>query len=123
MIEVGYSETLKQLRIDAEWWLVNSGGLTRMVIIILVSDSPNTLEIEVWELGPNLKCKTRSMPATIPIATNKLQIDDVAVVSPANTSLTIPYAVLFDNGHPSATDIVLSHIQLSGVANFIFQQF
>ena len=33
MIEVGYSEPLNQLRIDAEWWLVNSGGLARMVII------------------------------------------------------------------------------------------
>ena len=33
MIGVGYSEPLNQLRIEAEWWLVNSGGLARMVII------------------------------------------------------------------------------------------
>ena len=119
MIEVGYSEPLSQLRINAEWWLVNSGGLTRMVIIILISD---VLDIEVWELGPNPKRQTRNTPATIPIATNKLQIDDAAVVSPANASLTIPYAVLFDNAHPSAADIVLSHVQLSKIANHIFQQ-
>lgn len=53
MIEVGYSEPLSQLRICAEWWLVNSGGLTRMVIIILVSGGPNALHIELWELRPN----------------------------------------------------------------------
>ena len=110
MIEVGYSEPLSQLRINAEWWLVNSGGLTRMVIIILISDSPDALDIEVWELGPNPKRQTR------------LQIDNAAVVSPANASLTIPYAVLFDNAHPSAADIVLSHVQLSVVANHIFHQ-
>lgn len=41
MIEVGYSEPLSLLRIDAEWLRVNSGGLTRMGIIIIVSDSPD----------------------------------------------------------------------------------
>ena len=41
MIEVGCSEPLEQLLIDAEWWLVNSGGLTKMVIILLVSDNPD----------------------------------------------------------------------------------
>ena len=122
MIEVGYSESLRQLRIDAEWWLVNSSGLTRMVIIILVSDSPDKLDIEVWELGPNLNLRSPNSPTTIPTAYTTLQIDNAAVVSPANASLTIPYAVLFDNGHPSATDIVISHVQLSNMANHIFQQ-
>lgn len=122
MIEVGYSEPLSQLRIDAEWWLVNSGGLTRMVIVILVSDRPDALDIEVWELGPNLRRKTRNTPTTVPTATNKLHIDGTANVNPGNASLTIPYAVLFDNAHPFAADIVVSHARLSEIANIIFQQ-
>lgn len=121
MIEVGHAEPLSQLRIDAEWWLINGGGLTRMVIIILVSDSPDALDIEVWELRPNPGCKTRNTPTTIPTATNKLQINSVANVNPANASLTIPYAVLFDTEHPSAADIVFSHVQLSKMANHIFR--
>lgn len=84
MIEVGYSEPLSHLRTDAEWWLVNSGSLTRMVIIILVSDRPDALDIEVWELGPNPRRKTRHTPATIPIATSRLQIDNAANVSPSH---------------------------------------
>lgn len=47
IIEFGYSELLSPLRIGAEWWIVNSGGLTRMVIVILLSDSPDRLDIEV----------------------------------------------------------------------------
>lgn len=121
MIEVGHAEPLCQLRIDAEWWLINSGGLTRMVIIILVSDSPDALDIEVWELGPNPRRESRNTPTTVPTATNKLQINGAANVNPANASLTIPYAVLFDNDHPSAADVVFSHVQLSKMANHIFR--
>lgn len=33
MIEVGHSEPLPQLRLDAEWWLVESTGHLSMVII------------------------------------------------------------------------------------------
>ncbi|KAL7273476.1 hypothetical protein RUND412_003651 [Rhizina undulata] len=53
MMEVGYAEPLRQLQLDAHWWLINSKGLTGMVILILVSDNPNTLYLEVWRLQPN----------------------------------------------------------------------
>lgn len=45
MIGVGHAEASSELRIDAEWWLINRGGLTRMMIIILVSDSADALHI------------------------------------------------------------------------------
>ena len=46
-----------------------------MVMIILVSDSPAGLDIEVWELGPNPRHKMRNTPTTAAVPTNKLQID------------------------------------------------
>lgn len=105
MIEVGYSEPLSHLRLDAEWWLRNSTGFTRMVDIILISDDPK-LDIEVWELRPNLGCQT-------PIRTNQLQIDSTGNVDPANTSLIISYTVFFDNDHPSVLDSRKSRILFS----------
>lgn len=47
MLEVGCSEPLSQLRIDAEWWLVRSKGATNIVIIIQVSQQPDALDLEV----------------------------------------------------------------------------
>ena len=116
MIEMGYSEPLSQLRIDAEWRLVNRGGLTRMVIIILLSDTPDALDIEVWELRSDSRRKTRNTPTTIPITANKLEIDYAANANPA---LTTPYAVFFDNAHPFIADIMLSHVQLSEMGHHI----
>lgn len=52
----------------------------------------------------------QNLPITTPTTTNKLQIGGAANINPANTSLNIPYAVLFDNAHQSATDIVLSDV-------------
>lgn len=103
MIEVGYLEHLSLLRIDVEWWLVNSGGLTRMTIIVLVSGSPDRQDIKEWELSPNPRPKTRHTPTIIPIATRKIQIDNAANVGPANASLTFPYGVILDNPHLSTS--------------------
>lgn len=114
MIKVGYSEPLSHLRIRAAWWLVNCIGLTRMVIIILKSNSSNALDIDVWELSTNPRPKRRSTPITIPIVTNKIQIDDAGNVNLANASLTIPYTFLFENPYPFTTDIVLSDTPISG---------
>lgn len=112
MIEVGHSEPLGQLRTVAEWWLVNTGGLTRMVII-LVPNYPLAMDIEVWELGSNPRRKTQSTPATISLASNTIQIDVAANVNPTNACLTI---------HPSATKIIFSHILLSEMVHHIFHQ-
>lgn len=64
-----------------------------VIIIILGSDnhSPDdALEIEVWELGLNPgRRKTRSTPAIIPSATNKIQFDGASNVNPAGASLTV----------------------------------
>lgn len=74
-IEVGYSEPLPQLCLDAEWWLIESKGYTSMVIIALIADKPNSLDIEIWQLRPNDRPKTRNSPKYIPTATQEIHID------------------------------------------------
>ncbi|KAL7266523.1 hypothetical protein RUND412_010929 [Rhizina undulata] len=53
MIEVGYSESIRQLHLYAKWWLINSQGLTRMVILIHVFSNPIALHLEIWRLQEN----------------------------------------------------------------------
>ena len=51
VIEVGYSERLDDLHSDASWWLRNSQGRTRFVIVAKISRDPFTLRIECWKWG------------------------------------------------------------------------
>ncbi|RPB23683.1 hypothetical protein L211DRAFT_868542 [Terfezia boudieri ATCC MYA-4762] len=104
MIEVGYSEPLRLLRFDAQWWLLNSGGRTRLVIIALVNQNPNSLHLETWEQVPNPNRRTRNSPPTVPFATNKIDVDSAGT-------------------HPSATDITFSTADLAGIATDIFADF
>ncbi|KAL7275441.1 hypothetical protein RUND412_001613 [Rhizina undulata] len=122
MIEVGYSETLPQLQMNAKWWLINSQGLTRMVILINVTAHPNSLHFEVWKLqeNPNRRI-TRQSSLAIPTNIHTIKIDAAGVVAPPNTYLIIPYDVLFDNPHPNATDITLTADELSRIALHIYE--
>lgn len=91
MIEVGYSEPLARLRLDAEWWLVESKGHTSIVIIVLLVDNPNSLDIEIWQLlRPNNRPQTSCSLNDVPTATQQIHIDAAGAVTPTGCSLTIP---------------------------------
>lgn len=48
VFEVGQSESLSQLRTDAEWWLVNSGGQAMIALIISLKSALSVIHIEKW---------------------------------------------------------------------------
>ena len=120
MIEVGYSEPLAQLRLDAEWWLLESKGHASMVIVVLVADNPNSIDMETWQLRPNNRPQTRSSPKDMPTATQQIHVDAAGAVTPTGCSLTIPYSSLFDTPNPSSCDIIFSASQLSKFAQHIY---
>ena len=69
VFEIGYSESLPALHCDAAWWLLNSNGDTRMVVVIRAAENPPYLHLESWELVPNPighGRSTRTTPATVP---------------------------------------------------------
>lgn len=120
MIEVGYSEPLPQLRLDAKWWLVESKGHTSMVIIVLVADKTNSLDINIWQLRPNNRPQTRSSPKDMRTAIQEIHIDAAGVVTPTGCSLTMPYSSLFYTPNPSSCGITFSASQLSKMAQHIY---
>jgi hypothetical protein len=68
IFEAGLSESLAKLRTDAKWWLDNSGGEVKIVIIISIRPAQKSLWIEKWCLQP----RTPAAPITranAPIAT------------------------------------------------------
>jgi hypothetical protein len=69
VIEAGLPESLKQLRCDANWWLVNpgrEGGKVMIVVIISIEKNNKGLQIEKWEnaLAPPRPI-TRANPAPL----------------------------------------------------------
>ena len=122
MIEVGYSDSLHQLRTDVQWWLESSGNLTKLAILVLVNDNPNNFHVEMWMLGSNPGRITRRSRATVPVCTSLIDIDATGAVTPPNATLTIPYDALFDTPNANGTDIILTANDLSKLASIIFVQ-
>jgi hypothetical protein len=60
VFEAGISETLARLRVDADWWLTNSNGEVKIVVIIWIVRAAKSLVIEKWCLQP----RSRAAPVT-----------------------------------------------------------
>jgi hypothetical protein len=51
VFEAGLSESLTSLRTDARWWLTNSKGEVKIVIVISIMPAEKSLRIEQWCLS------------------------------------------------------------------------
>jgi len=77
VLESGVSESLPQLRTDASWWLRNSGGDVKIVLIFSVKRTTRTIHIEKWENvpAPVTRPHTRLTPPGMLVPTSIQQID------------------------------------------------
>ena len=121
--QVGYSESLGQLRLDAEWWLVNGAGTLRMVIILRIGQNPYSIRIEAWEMVANTTRITRAAPANAPRCTQACTIDQAGAVTPQGVLITIPYMTLFDVPNIAGRNIEFTSDDLSSFALWVFSQF
>ncbi|KAJ5574269.1 uncharacterized protein N7459_008696 [Penicillium hispanicum] len=60
VLEVGVSESSPQLYADARWWYSNSGGRTKMVVLVHVHKKKTTIEIWTEVNRETLAVQTRS---------------------------------------------------------------
>ena len=77
VFEAGVSQSLRQLRNGAKWWLSNSGGQVQIVLIFSVQEGSRTVQIEKWETRPTNGRTTRSNhpPAQVPTQIQQIVID------------------------------------------------
>lgn len=81
VFEVGLSESLSQLRADAEWWLVNSGGQVMIEIIISLKPALSVIHIEKWGFDFAQRPMTRAVannasdPPQVPTCVQVIAID------------------------------------------------
>lgn len=120
-IEVGYSQNLSQLRLDAQWWLIYSANQTRFVVLLHVARNPNRLNMECWSMSPPQRI-TRNTPPQVPRCGQEFSIDSAGVITSIHAQLTIPYTSIFDLPHPNSADIIFTHAELSDLALWIYTQ-
>ena len=66
MMEFGYSGGENFFRLDAQWWLINSAGRIRFVILVFVTKNSLALGVECWSMPESGRRETRQTPARVP---------------------------------------------------------
>jgi hypothetical protein len=79
---------LRRLRFDASWWLTESGGDVKIVIIISIQQAKSRLQIEKWEHSPSRSLlPLRTPPNNLNNTTNNLvrqlptKVQEITIVS------------------------------------------
>ena len=120
MLEVGYSEALDFLRLDAKWWLINSAGKTRFVMIVQLMTNPFAIHIECWAMVSSDDQQTIKAPTLIPTCVQLFDIGTEGTVTSASPELCIPYSYIFDEPNENAVDVVFTNAELSSFALLMF---
>lgn len=93
VFESGLSESLRRLRIDAQWWLTNSSGQVKIVVIIDIDSYTQKLHIEQWMLPP-----TRATAAAnnlVPTKVAEISIVQSIVTAGSDVPLVLSFNDIF----------------------------
>jgi len=96
VIEAGVSESLAMLRTDAAFWITNSDGRTRIVIVLSVNRRDRQILVERWEEDPRIRPnRSTANYSRIPRLIQSLTLN--AGVTYVGLSFEIPAQKVFDN--------------------------
>jgi len=125
VFESGLFESLTKLRNDAEWWLTNSQGDVRIVIIVSVRPENKTLRVEKWCLAPpQLRRSPRLIKPGVQVPTRVQDIlvtqnppahpGGVAIYTVTGAPLTLEFQeMLLRAPAPPESDVVFTTADLS----------
>jgi hypothetical protein len=99
ILEVGASETLHHHRKDAHWWLANSQGAVKIVLLINIDKRLRTLRIEKWENRPPPADRptTRQSNEHVPIKIQAIDINANGAVTGTPAATTPPLVLQFQD--------------------------
>lgn len=124
VFEVGLSESLSQLRTDAEWWLVNSGGQVMIALVISLKPAFSVIHIEKWEFDFAQRPMTRAVasnarqPPQVPTCVQAIDIDHNTVTG---APLILEFKKIFLRAPiPPESDVVFTAQDLTDWANLLW---
>jgi hypothetical protein len=102
VVEVGLSESLRRLRADAAWWLVNSSNDVKIVLIFSLGRSTKMIVLEKWECVPmpaRPATRANQNPAQNPLQV-PTKVQTIEILETATNTFTIsraPLILSFEN--------------------------
>jgi len=125
MVEVGYPGGMKFLRLDAEWWLLNSQDKTQFVILFKMQRDPFALHIECWMMVETGSRQTRQTPNRIPCCVQDFDINAAGYVTSTEgcTKLEIPYDAIFDVLDPDSPPLETFSFSFDELSEFAVRLF
>jgi hypothetical protein len=129
VVESGFSETLRQLQRDAEWWLCRSRGDVKVVVIISVKRTEPFIVIQKWERDQNtLPLRTRQhqrQPRVIPAKTQEIILSRSAqnITTVIGAPLIIRFSDVFlrPSGNAQETDFSFSQQDLTALGQHVWR--
>ncbi|KAL5361700.1 hypothetical protein BJX96DRAFT_176479 [Aspergillus floccosus] len=106
VVEIGASESLDHLRLDARLWLSNTNGWTCLVLLIKIDQDAKTLTFERWERirqpsqqpGTHARSQTEIVPGRVEeVVVNFSNPSNITV---RGAPMLLPINLIFDNVHP-----------------------
>ncbi|CUS12724.1 unnamed protein product [Tuber aestivum] len=101
IFECGLSESLKRLRADASWWLENSRGAVKIVLLICVSPQQRKIHLEQWETR-NILNPQPSRTDNSPLVTRRRKVHEIDITAPIVTGSALSPPVV--DGAPLTLD-------------------
>ena len=124
VFEVGVSESLRKLRNHAQWWLSNSGGLVKIVLIFHVNRRPKTILVEKWECtqASITRASRSNRPAAqIPTKIQTITIDSNGVTGKPSPPLVLHFQnLLLRQPIPPEQDLTFTAQDLQNLSNDIW---
>jgi hypothetical protein len=125
VFEVGVSETLRKLRMDARWWLANSQGRVKIVLLFKIDRVARTIHIEKWEYRPAAHTYGNRPAAQVPTEIQTVDIDAHGIVTGSPPATTPPLVLHFHNlllrqPIPPEHDVTYTAQHLQGLAHDIW---
>jgi len=120
VIECGISKSIERLEMEAGWWLDNSGGEVKIVLVISISQADRKISLDQWELAtaPNLEVSEDRSTITVPTKTGHVEIVD-GMVTGAPLRLDFKKIFLSDPGEGQG-DIVFTPKDLEEYADDVW---
>ncbi|KAJ5783473.1 uncharacterized protein N7518_009150 [Penicillium psychrosexuale] len=123
MVEVGVSESYRKLRADAEWWLINSRGDVKLVIIVSISRKTPNIKFEAVTLDPtvnSLRLQWPKIRRTITASRDANKPYSQITIRPAVPLIIGFEELLCRQPVPPEHDIELSPDRLGGISTHVW---
>jgi len=133
VFECGVAESRRRLRADACWWLENSHGEVKIVLVLTISKADRKIKLEQWEMatGPNPQAiQDHPDPITQdPTKTGLTRTQKITITAPLGSGAvaTAPFTLNFkkislrDPDHAKGEkDIIFSKEDLQAFATHVW---